>query len=807
MPKLWFKNAAVNVNNIAVKVAILKENSLVLNPSEMDLATSKPGAIGLQNIEVQIGAPEHYGMSLVNIEIKDIQGNKLLDPNSPWSFILNSGARKEASDFFFRFGWQLEIPTYNENEIWEDDIMASSFWKHEGWNIFASLVGEKQDKSDSSKIIKKYISDRSIEGSNTLTFTQNLDINSLTSPGFKTDLESGTLRRNRGLGAINNNYYTLTLINSDINTDRKDGSVSAMLNFRTKAAVANCLCPLFLSENTRQVAKKENFTLSELMIAFINDNKNNLIKESEKDFEAIYKINDIQSWLTVIGGVNEGEFLGVNPDDIKMTIEPDLAEKITQVTDKDTTLLIAWLTEVLNHNKMSLLASGAYGQNVNHSNADVSSGFVIVTSEDNLTSSNKSLGDNDITFGEFLRYSETDTNSKFFIGNRLLTQDDVLGFRFQGSLVEEINIEKNSNVTQQTQQAKESLTREIMTSNKSATDPSDVSNKNPQTIIDTVSLNNKENNIAIIYSQMGTLHATVICHPWLKLGRGIYVKGMGFWDGKYIVTKLTHKLTLEGKFTTEISASRVILGDIKKSNKSKNSIITSQEIGREATNKFNNSIIRGDISGYKGVLTTLPSTSFEDEQKRLANNTSVNVPTPTKVQVAPELKGNSQQEPLLLQLHPAVQNRFRKLVKSIEKEMGKEVFILNTYLPWETLSKGSTLNLGKTELTGNLGRYRYKSLLITESYFFWGMAVEFRFDKVNFANNSIINSLAIDQGFEFGNNIVPRIDPQAGIQICLPIANFDTLKRSATKQFQTSNPSLWFGNLVNLSKISFLALI
>ena len=100
--------------------------SVVLNPEIKNEETSLAGGIGFKSVEISQGAQVNEGLTFITIKILDVQGNKFLDVASPWSFLLNT---VNQCDFYFRYGWQIRIPKYDE----KNNDKTSTEWKFPVW--------------------------------------------------------------------------------------------------------------------------------------------------------------------------------------------------------------------------------------------------------------------------------------------------------------------------------------------------------------------------------------------------------------------------------------------------------------------------------------------------------------------------------------------------------------------------------------------------------------------------------------------------------------------------------------------------
>lgn len=686
-----------NVPNEAGKEFNAKRNlsykiygNLVLNPSVTmePTALSKPGAIGLTSVSIEQGAQSQNGMSLVTVKILDVQGNKLLDPNSPWSFLLNmrndtTGA--SPGDFLFRFGWQIRLPKYDANNNYMNDPQAGKFWNHVGWQyLFQARSGENLQGFDSGTTIKQYLSSLStLADDNTLTFTQNVTPESLQNPGYKKMKDNDTGKVSYKVSRDSNtfDYFSLTLITPEINVNPKDGSIEATLVFRTNSAVSNCLCPITGPGNGQDFLSKgavlfKEMTLDGLMKAFVMDNYT-YAKTTNPNAKpkAYYATSDIKNWLTVLGGVGKDSNLTLTPSDIKITFTEDQKNKITNATNKDTTLLIDWLQDVLASNNMALVITA----DKNSTGGSLDNGFLIAYDNDKAspltgtTMNNTEMAQNDITFGDYLTMVEVNKNDKLkndpnWIGSRLYGQDDVFSFRFQGSLIEEINVEKLNAPNQATLLANQQFQDPLGL----GADNSEVEAKKERTTdkdskkISTapvIKIADKIRNLDIMYTNLLGLKVKAICHPWIKVARPCYVKGMGFFDGKYTVLKVSHDLGTDGKFTTSISANRIPETNIKnKGPQDSESAMNNPGAYKAAV--FNATTPFGTVLKPKAPPASIPANLKMSAANPLAYNNMEN--GGKNYFFAPVAKLSFAQEKFIVNLHPLYQDYFRSFITAVE---------------------------------------------------------------------------------------------------------------------------------------------
>jgi hypothetical protein len=670
--------------------------------------TSKAGGIGLRSIEIDAGSQVQNGMTLITMKFLDVQGNKFLDINSPWSFILNSRPGGIGADFYFRFGWQVKVPDPKT----KDDAQAKRYWNHPGWLLFSSLNGEGGDVGDDGKVIKTYIQSIAQQNDNFITLTQATTLSSMNTPGYSRDQTTGTFLLDRKLNPLD--YMGLVLVNPELNVNPVDGSIEATLQFRSTYAVANCLCLLngsnipynssgVQSFETKALVVSNNApTLSDLMQAFIDDNRSFILNNpslkninNNKTSSLFLADHDINDWLTVIGGAGTDSTISVDPSSIIVNINDDLLGQIKRPDDKNTTTLISWLNAVLQANNMALLSAGSVEnnvQNISSANNSLNGGFIIAYDSDKAqqnsqTITGTSLALKDPSFGDFLNYTSPSQGNQNFVGNRLFTQDDVFAFRFQGSLVEEFGIEKLEIPNQATIQAQKNLATNLgedanstdVKTNPNIDDNGNSSGGNAPTTQNNPPSQNvtsagKLVQLNILYSTMLGLRVKAICHPWLKIGRPAYVKGMGFWDGKYFITKIKHTLDEGNKFITEVNAMKVNAdnSDINNSANAANS--TESAMNNPAAKKAQP--ILNPIKSQPTRSYIIPSTATVSPFATLAPDGSI-----TNAVSQPLLRASL--EAFIQNLHYAYQDSFRNLISSFETQNPQyQILITSGYRSW-----------------------------------------------------------------------------------------------------------------------------
>lgn len=553
--------------------------TVVLSPGiEGSDQISKSGGIGFESFEIQQGAAVMQGMTTITIKILDVQGNKLLDPASPWSFILN--ASQIQGDFYFRYGWQINIPKY-EKIFKSKTSTGSKFWNHPGWNIFGTANVSTDGSTEIEKLKQSIwsLAQKSSENgsSGVLTLTQAPGINSISYSGYKITTQNAT-----GIGQFTvdrsqlniGNYLIISMINPEISVNPTTGSITASIQFRMNTALGTLLCPLIKKANLNTVKLLNSAggttTLKALMIAFIQDNLAWVKTQANSGYKipSAVGLEDMiknpQTWLIVndMNGKNIYNQVSTLPITYK---DKDYGEINNPTTDMDgnNKTLRAWLFEVLSRNGITMVSAGDPGILTASSSAQ----FVLLYDNPNPNGSPiTSLVNLDALEGSF--------SGTGFIGantiNRIVLQDDVFSFRFRGSLIEELTMETSNNPSAQQNQNIQALAA----STSNPTSVTKYANENTASGVQkaiesvrtdmivgpaqTVTVEDKNRNLGIILTRMSSCTIKCIAHPWLKIGMPIYVKGTGVFDSKYIIIKLTHNLEVNNKFTTTIVCVRVL---------------------------------------------------------------------------------------------------------------------------------------------------------------------------------------------------------------------------------------------------------
>src|SRR6185369_9404128 len=248
------------------------------------------------------------------------------------------------------------------------------------------------------------------------------------------------------------------------------------------------------------------------------------------NLKATINENQIDDWLQVIG-TQDGKSIILDPRDIPVQINSDDLNDLNQCKNSydDTRTTHQWLTEVLDRNDIHM---GSAGDQLAGSNDITGSVVLYYTPQDQKTQKLNKI--NIKPEQQFVELTKDGVN-------RLKFQDDVFSFRFQGSLIEDINIEKISQDSKQTIRATQAIVNEY------GQDPNDIkkqsSSNNSQTTnrqSKIVTIQDKKNVLQNIFGQLLGLTVKCIAHPWLQILKEIAVKGTGYFDGKYIVSKIKH---------------------------------------------------------------------------------------------------------------------------------------------------------------------------------------------------------------------------------------------------------------------------
>lgn len=570
-------------------------SQLVLTPAPIDGVSSKPGAIGFTDLEIQAGNQQDNGLAMINMTLLDVQGNKFTDINSPWSFIFDVRPGSLGGDFWFRYGWQIRVPDPNDR----DDTSSYGFWNHPGWELFGQDV--KRQIIGSIIPLKQVITlTQSVNVGPTLepNSSDNTDLNqiSIFDEGIIFNPESGEVtieRRNLN----DSNYVRLSLLNPELSM-QESGALEAKLSFRTTGAITANV-PMIYASNTKKLVASYGTTLKlgDLILGVSSDMANfgflgikdskqrqRQYEFSNKQLKSIGNSRRFDNYVYITGLTKSGNNSNIHPDEIKIKIPSKLAKQLTSSDVENPVTIIAWFRSILEENDCVLM-SPATG-----SGSGINSAWIISTTqklEDRYTAPTLSKRD------------ESQPVEKLI--NTLVTEKDVFSFRFQGSLVSNIKVEK-------TQAPNAMSIRADHTVNDFAT--YDVTSGNaPEDITKPVTAIDKKRNLLAIFSQMQNVTIDALCHPWLGPGKRVYVKGMGFWDGEYLVTSVTHKL--QGHmFTTNLLGARILLENQDQVKDDKQTVAENgnQNFTQPVTNQFTNQkdVKTGQTQNQQKVSNSIP---------------------------------------------------------------------------------------------------------------------------------------------------------------------------------------------------------
>lgn len=533
--------------NVGVRVY----GQLVLSPAAIEGTPSKPGAIGFKSLEVNAGSQADNGLARIKMSLVDVQGNKFTDINSPWAFIYDVRPGSVGGDFFFRYGWQIRVPDPNDYS----DTSSYKFWNHPGWNIF---------DNGSSSGLKQKIMSQIIPGKQVITLTQAINTGTISvndknkrtgksivrtpcalfDEGISFDDSTGVVQVSRDiLNEPDNNYVRLAILNPEIDMD-ENGAITATLNFMTTGSVVFKL-PLDYAITTRRLFAfpiRNQVLLGDLLLALQNDAENYgflAIQSSEArlkqshlaaaDTKQRAKDRNFDNYALVQGPDKGGNQGSIHPDEILITVDSKHMDMLSTPQYNSGVTIIRWFREVLENNDCVLL-SAATG-----SGAGINSSWIITTTRE--ANERQSV----------VKESNTDEGT---ISNQTLTifteEKDVFSYRFQGSLVSSMKVEKS-----ETSNAM-SISTDV---NLIEADTVEASGDVP---VKPITAADRKRNLQVIFSQMQNCTIECLCHPWIGPGKRVFVKGMGFFDGEYQVLEVTHKLDGH-KFTSSIRGARILL--------------------------------------------------------------------------------------------------------------------------------------------------------------------------------------------------------------------------------------------------------
>jgi predicted chitinase len=588
---------------------------VVLNPGAIDGVPSKPGAIGFRSLEVNAGSQEDNGLAMIKMQLLDVQGNKFVDINSPWGFIYDIRPGSIGGDFWFRYGWQIRVPDPKD----KSDLSSSRFWNHEGWKVFgrakeeimAQIIPGKQVITLTQALNVEYgIDERTeVEKARGLEDSKHLG---LFDEGVVFNESNGTVTVSR-TNLNESNYVKLSLLNPEIDVN-EDSSIVANLSFRTTGAIVQSV-PVAYAKTTKGIvtSQKGNILLGDLLLAIVNDSdkfgfvairsneeRKKAYDASDNRVNAMRTSRNFEGFAYVLGPDKGGNSGSLHPDDIPIKVSSKHMKALTTTSKDGDVTLIRWFRQVLQDNECELL-SAATG-----SGAGINSSWIITTT--------KSLNDpkmQDAIKQRQVREARTRSES---LASTIIGEKDVFSYRFMGSLVEKLKVEKteaNNAMKINADFAVGDL------SNFDATAPDA-----PDQVTRPLTAADRKRNLMVVFSQMQNVNIDALAHPWLGPGKKFFVKGMGFFDGEYLCLQVTHRLD-HHTFTSNIVGARILVQNEG----------TSDDIGRKTIasssgkGNFTTSVTTqesNDIADRQGVKA-LPGTPGSSEVVTALKNAMIKV--------------------------------------------------------------------------------------------------------------------------------------------------------------------------------------
>lgn len=532
-------------------IGVRAYGQLVLSPGAIEGAPSKPGPIGFKDLEIQAGAQCENGLAMISMSIIDVQGNKFTDLNSPWSFIYDARPGNIGGDFWFRYGWNIRLP---DPEV-KGDRTSQLFWNHPGWAMFGEPVKDwiKKNLNPANPVMLLTQSINKMgtnvyDSNNQLTKT-NLD---MFDEGVSYDSSSGSVIISRDTGYLLNNYVKLSILNPELSID-DNSAIIAKLSFRTTGAVAQSV-PIIFASRTRQLIRMGvNLTLGDLILTIMYDGELSgylAIDDEEKRNKAMAAGNtrlhdmltnrDFEGLCYVMGLEEGGNTGGISPDDLRIEVKDDFKDILLNPPNPSEDTIIGWFRNVLQDNGMEL-NSAATG-----SGAGINAAWVITVTEDYDR-------ENYIPKKKDIKVKTTDYTDALDL---MLAEKDVFAYRHQGSLVTNMTMEKTEG---------DNALKIEMDYNVSDMETNKSDDKKPLTLEkfkerfkSSTTMDSRKRNLKVLFSQLQTCKITCMCHPWVGPGKKVFVKGMGMFDGEYMVLEVTHSLGSDMIFKSEIKGGRIL---------------------------------------------------------------------------------------------------------------------------------------------------------------------------------------------------------------------------------------------------------
>lgn len=537
------------------RVGVRVYGQLVLSPGAIVGVPSKPGPIGFKELEIQAGAQCENGIALISMKLQDIQGNKFTDLASPWSFIYDARPGNIGGDFYFRYGWQVRCP--NHRDI--SNPTSRLFWTHPGWKLFGdgikNFIMSNLSPSNPCVMLTQAINGMGVPDPSQNPNGQGPVLYNMFDEGLIYDENDGTVTISRNEGFLMQNYVRLSLLNPELEID-ENAAMTAKISFRTTGAIAQSI-PLVFARTTRKLIQSgKRMKLGDLLLAIVldstmsgfftlkSDEKRAMqIKTTSDYFQNIVRTREFGNLVYILGLEKGGNTGSIHPDEIMLTIDDDYAKEILTPPLNGEDTIIRWFRNVLEDNGCEL-NSAATG-----SGAGINAAWVITVTDDYDTKNYQPLN------------KKTNENKTDYVNalDLMMSEKDVFSYRFQGSLLTSINIEK----TETPNALKIQMDYEVSDfETYKSTDKKGLTLEDLQEQFNSKStLFNRNRNLRILFSQMQTVKISCMAHPWLGPGKKIFVKGMGFFDGEYLILEVIHNLSNDMNFKSEIKAARILLKD------------------------------------------------------------------------------------------------------------------------------------------------------------------------------------------------------------------------------------------------------
>lgn len=507
--------ATYKKKNVGVRIY----GQVVLSPSAADDELSKAGAIGFEELSVKQGKQAMGNITIIELKLRDVQGNKFNDINSPWAFLFDARPGTQSGDFLFRYGWALQLP-------YGDNVMAQRFWNHPGWKVFGANVKPKfkalAEKQQELILCQSLITD-SYDKNGAIDVDRIKKEHSQYQPGSTT----------------NSGFMSISLINPSIESSG-DGSLLATIQFYCGGLLTkNCPMPLALATKELFANNPKGCVLSDLIVAFNHDQLENgtmqiadpaAKKKKQEEITANEKGQDISSLLLVLGA-EDNQQIGENaldPDTINILFSDVLKKRLTDNNSQET--LRAWLADVLRANDCTLLSFG--------SGAGLSTRvpYIIMCTQAEAQPAKKT--------------TLKDTSKDASIDSILANDYDVFSYRHQGSLVEKMDFSQTETPNQYTIAMNFRVGQWLAQS-------SDNVDENGQEKQQNLSILDRKASLVNLFAQLQEVEIEALAHTWMGLGNTFFVKGQGWNDGKYSCIEVTHTLGNDSKFISIIRAIRI----------------------------------------------------------------------------------------------------------------------------------------------------------------------------------------------------------------------------------------------------------